>query len=120
MVQPVFLAFGLFLTLVKETQRRKEHVLWGPGVQVPAEMGSAQKGSGLEWRQGCWVCSLRFCIPCWGSLIDQEHRPAFHESLAEERGLTVVSLSVSVTSQRPCLCPPSIDNVHLGSRQWPT
>lgn len=58
MVQPVFLAFGLFLTLVKETHRRKEHVLWGPGVQVPAEMGSAQKGSGLEWRQGCWFVPL--------------------------------------------------------------
>uniref|UniRef100_A0A8C0MRK9 acetyl-CoA C-acetyltransferase n=1 Tax=Canis lupus familiaris TaxID=9615 RepID=A0A8C0MRK9_CANLF len=25
-----------------------------------------------------------------------------------------------VTSQRLCLCPLSIDSVHLGSRHWPT
>lgn len=32
--------------------------LWGPREQVPAEMGSAQYGSGLEWRQGCWFVPL--------------------------------------------------------------
>lgn len=32
---------------------------------------------------------------------------------------SVVSLSVSVTSQKLCLCPLSIDSVRRGSRQWP-
>lgn len=34
--------------------------LWGPVEQVPAEMGSSQYGSGLEWGQGYWFVPLVF------------------------------------------------------------
>lgn len=93
--------------------------LWDAREQVSLEIGSAQCGSGLEWGQGCWVCSSGLCTPSWGSHIGQEHSPAFCGSLAWEGGLTVVSPSVSVTSQRLYLCPLSIDSVLRGSRQWP-